>query len=53
MVNAEGRNAVPLVEPSCPLGDFHFFGCLFNHLLNTWELEFLIYKMSHMEISKS
>ncbi|KAK7852056.1 hypothetical protein CFP56_040325 [Quercus suber] len=44
---APSRNAVPLVEPGCLLGDCHFFGCLFNHLLNTRELEFLIYKASY------
>ncbi|KAK7848397.1 hypothetical protein CFP56_004986 [Quercus suber] len=43
---SQGRNAVPLVEPGCLLGDCHFFGCLFNHILNTRELEFLIYQTS-------
>lgn len=42
VVDAEGGNAMPLVESGCPFHDLDLFGCLFKHLLNTWKLEHVI-----------
>nr|GMC60870.1 probable glycosyltransferase At3g07620 [Ipomoea batatas] len=41
VVDAEGRNAAPLVKPGTPLHDFHFVCCLFENLLHVRKLEFV------------
>nr|GMD33651.1 peroxiredoxin Q, chloroplastic [Ipomoea batatas] len=42
VVDAEGRNAAPLVKPGTPLHDVHFVCCLFEHLLHARKLELFV-----------
>lgn len=42
VINAVGRDAVPLVEPCGPLHDLSFLADLLKHRLHSWKLEPLL-----------